>query len=77
MQGVLSAPVAKFIELQPVRIVATILLRSVITLLAFNTLEVNHHANVFLSHVSLLNATIGQIKFPVFSFRWVRACPDP
>src|SRR5262245_10629994 len=53
MQGVFLAATAVFLEFQPVRVVATILLGGVITLLAFDASEVNHLADIFLCHVVL------------------------
>jgi len=50
MQGMFLAPMAVFVEFQPIRIVATILLSGVITLLALNASEVDHLTNIFLSH---------------------------
>ena len=53
MQGMLAAALTIFVELQAVGIVSAILLRRVVAFLAFITLQVNHHADVFLSHITL------------------------
>ena len=53
MQGMLAAAPAKLIELQTIGIVSAVLLGRVVAFLAFVTLQVNHHADVFLSHVIL------------------------
>ena len=54
MQGVFAAMIAVFVEFKPIRIVATVLLCSVITLLAFGASEVDYLTNIFLSHAFLL-----------------------
>jgi hypothetical protein len=54
MQGVFAASIAEFIELKTVRIVPLVLFRRVITLLAIAASEVNGHADIFLSHCTLL-----------------------
>ncbi len=56
MHRVLFASRAKLAELEPIWIVATILLGGVISLLAITTLKSDHRANVFLlgSHANYL-----------------------
>jgi hypothetical protein len=54
MQGVFSAPIAEFLKFETVRVVAAALLAGIVTLLAFGASEVNHHANFFLCHDSIL-----------------------
>jgi hypothetical protein len=53
MQGVFPATFAELLEFQAIRIVATILLGSVIPLLALGASQVNHHADIFFSHRQL------------------------
>ena len=55
MLCVLSTTRAVFVKLQPIGIVATILLGDVITLLAIVTLQCNYRADIFLlgSHLNL------------------------
>ncbi len=48
MQGVFPASRAKLAELQPIRIVATILLGGVVSLFAVIALKRNDWANIFL-----------------------------
>ena len=50
MQGVFVATAAILVKFETIGIVPTILLSCVITFLALGALEVNYHANVFLSH---------------------------
>ena len=54
MQGVFPATRAKLAELEPIRIVAAILLGGVVPILALITLECNHRPDIFiLSHLNL------------------------
>jgi hypothetical protein len=46
----LAAMRAEFVELNPTRIIAAILLRRVISILAFRTRECHNVTNIFLSH---------------------------
>src|SRR5260221_429858 len=51
MQGMFSAAIAELLEFDPVRIISTIFLSGVITLLAYCASQVDHHTNIFLWHM--------------------------
>ena len=54
MQRMLTTTTAKFIELQPIGIVAAIFLSGIVSLLTFTALECNNWANTFFrSHLCL------------------------
>ena len=54
MQSMLTTTAAKFIELQPIGIVAAIFFRSIVSLLTNTALKCNHRANTFFrSHLCL------------------------
>jgi hypothetical protein len=55
MQGVFSAPIAKLLDFETVGVVAAALLAGIVTLFAVGASEVNHHANFFLCHDSILS----------------------
>jgi hypothetical protein len=55
MQGMFLAAITEFIEFEPIRVVAAILFRRVITLLAIQASEINYLTNVLLCHFSLLS----------------------
>ena len=46
-----SAAIAELLEFDPVRIISTIFLSGVITLLAYCASQVDHHTNIFLWHM--------------------------
>jgi hypothetical protein len=62
MQDMFPATAAELFAFHAVRVVALVLLRDVITFLAFYALEVNDHPNVFLRHdfLNLLDHTGAQ-----------------
>jgi len=69
MQGVFLAPIAIFVEFETVRVVTTILLRRVITLLAINASEVDYLTNILLCHFSLLVTIRGRTQaLPLLNF---------
>src|SRR5258706_13982504 len=71
MQGVLAAPIAEFVEFETIRIVAAILLSGVITFLALGASKVNHHTNIFLSHV-YLSLNRGGVARPYASIHLIK-----
>ncbi len=62
MQGVFAASIAVFVQFKTVWIIPLVLLRCIVTLLAVIASEVNCHANVFLSHNSLLRGLRGPLS---------------